>query len=83
LTLRAVDQPYEAVVRNYASRHRMRPGITGWAQVNGWRGQTDTIERARTRIEHDIYYIEHWSILFDLQILALTLPAVVAGRNAV
>ena len=47
----------------------MKPGLTGWAQINGWRGETDTEEKIRKRVEHDLYYIDHWSVLLDLYIL--------------
>jgi lipopolysaccharide/colanic/teichoic acid biosynthesis glycosyltransferase len=60
------------VVDGYFARHKVKPGITGWAQVNGWRGETDTQEKIQRRVEHDLYYIENWSILFDLYILAIT-----------
>jgi putative colanic acid biosynthesis UDP-glucose lipid carrier transferase len=63
---------FEALVERYDSRHRVKPGITGWAQVNGLRGSTPTWEQIRRRIEHDLYYIDHWSIWFDLRILAMT-----------
>ena len=59
----------------YRVRHAIKPGITGWAQVNGWRGETDTLEKMAKRIEHDIYYIEHWSLGLDLKILILTVFA--------
>jgi lipopolysaccharide/colanic/teichoic acid biosynthesis glycosyltransferase len=79
---KAADQLYNDVVDGYFARHKVKPGITGWAQVNGWRGETDTIERAEKRIEFDLHYIEHWSIWFDLRILFLTAFAVIAGSNA-
>ena len=60
----------------------MKPGMTGWAQVNGWRGETDTPEKIQHRVEHDLHYIENWSILFDLRILALTPLAIFKGTNA-
>ncbi len=60
----------------------MKPGITGWAQVNGLRGETDTPEKMEARVEYDIYYIENWSLLFDLQILAMTVYVVCTLRNA-
>jgi lipopolysaccharide/colanic/teichoic acid biosynthesis glycosyltransferase len=60
----------------------VRPGITGWAQVNGWRGETDTPEKIQQRVEHDLYYIENWSILLDLYILAITPAALMNGGNA-
>jgi Undecaprenyl-phosphate glucose phosphotransferase len=62
---------YEAV-EGYFARHRVKPGMTGWAQINGWRGETDTIDKIMQRVNHDLYYIEHWSILFDLYILLMT-----------
>jgi Undecaprenyl-phosphate glucose phosphotransferase len=79
---KAADKLYHEVVAEYAARHRVKPGITGWAQVNGWRGETDTIEKIQKRIEHDLYYLENWSIELDLRILALTLVAAVSAKNA-
>jgi putative colanic acid biosynthesis UDP-glucose lipid carrier transferase len=64
------------------ARHRVRPGITGWAQVNGLRGETDTIEKMRLRVEHDLYYIENWSLAFDIRILLATLIKGLVGKNA-
>jgi len=69
---KAADRLYSDVVDGYFARHRVKPGITGWAQVNGWRGETDTREKIVRRVEHDLYYIENWSVLFDLYILAIT-----------
>ena len=57
---------YDEAVDGYFARHRVKPGITGWAQINGWRGETDTHEKIQNRVEHDLYYIENWSVLFDL-----------------
>jgi putative colanic acid biosynthesis UDP-glucose lipid carrier transferase len=54
-------------------RHKVKPGITGWAQVNGWRGETDTIDKMEKRIEHDLQYIHQWSIGLDIHILFLTI----------
>ncbi len=68
----AADARYADVVRQYSSRHRIKPGITGWAQVNGWRGPTETAEQIEQRVMHDLYYIENWSMLLDLQILMKT-----------
>nr|NIS41067.1 undecaprenyl-phosphate glucose phosphotransferase [Desulfuromonadales bacterium] len=62
--------------------HRVKPGITGWAQVNGWRGETDTADKIRKRIEHDLYYIENWSLGLDLKILLMTIFTVLKGENA-
>ncbi len=72
LQAKAADRLYEQVFDGYFARHRMKPGITGWAQVNGWRGETDTPEKLRNRVEFDLVYIENWSVIFDLYILALT-----------
>ena len=62
--------------------HKVKPGITGWAQVNGWRGETDTVEKIEQRVAHDIYYIENWSTWLDLRILVMTPLALVTSRNA-
>jgi Undecaprenyl-phosphate glucose phosphotransferase len=72
LHAKAEDRLYDQVVDGYFARHKVKPGITGWAQVNGWRGETDTSEKIQRRVEHDLYYIENWSVFFDLYILALT-----------
>jgi Undecaprenyl-phosphate glucose phosphotransferase len=79
---KAADRQYDEVVDGYFARHRVRPGITGWAQVNGWRGETDTQEKIQQRVEHDLYYIENWSILFDLGILAMTPISLIKNKNA-
>ena len=73
---------YENVVRGYFARHRVKPGLTGWAQINGWRGETDTEEKIERRVECDLYYIEHWSLTFDLYILARTPLALITTQNA-
>ncbi len=69
---KAEDKLYDDIVEGYFARHRVKPGITGWAQVNGWRGETDTKHKILRRLEHDLYYIENWSVIFDLYILAKT-----------
>ena len=79
---KAADRKYDEVVDGYFARHRVRPGITGWAQINGWRGETDTQEKLQNRVEHDLYYIENWSIAFDLYILAMTPFALLKAENA-
>ena len=66
---------YGDVVPNYSLRYRVKPGMTGWAQINGWRGETDTEEKLRKRVEFDFYYISNWSWRLDLKILFRTLPA--------
>jgi exopolysaccharide biosynthesis polyprenyl glycosylphosphotransferase len=73
---------YAEAVREYAARYRIKPGITGWAQVCGWRGPTDTLEQLRNRVEHDLYYIEHWSVAFDVRILFKTLFCAFGDKNA-
>jgi Undecaprenyl-phosphate glucose phosphotransferase len=82
LHAKAADRYYDDVVAGYAARHRVKPGITGWAQVSGWRGETDTAEKIQARVEHDLYYIDNWSIGFDLWILVLTVVKGIAGKNA-
>ena len=72
----------EEAVPAYASRHRVRPGITGWAQVNGYRGALDSVEKIVHRVNHDLYYIENWSLALDLKILWLTISLVFADDNA-
>jgi len=69
----AHNEQYRKIVKSYMLRHKVRPGITGWAQVNGWRGETDTIDKMEKRIEYDLYYIENWSFWFDMKIIWLTL----------
>ncbi len=79
---KAADRRYDEIVDGYFARHRVKPGITGWAQINGWRGETDTREKLQQRVEHDLYYIENWSLMFDLRILALTPLSLVRATNA-
>lgn len=82
LAMRVGDAYYHDAVRGYAARHRVKPGITGLAQVRGLRGEIDTIERAKQRVEYDTYYIEHWSPLLDLRIILETIVAVIWDRHA-
>lgn len=79
---KAKNSLYTDVVDGYFARHRVKPGITGWAQVNGWRGETDTTEKIQRRVEHDLFYIENWSLLFDLYILARTPFSLIETDNA-
>ncbi len=79
---RAGGRLFPEVVASYAARHKVKPGITGWAQVCGWRGETDTEAKLVKRFEHDLYYIENWSLLFDFYILARTVGALILPRNA-
>jgi Undecaprenyl-phosphate glucose phosphotransferase len=76
------NEEFSEQVRGYFARHRVKPGITGWAQVNGFRGETDTVEKIKARVEHDIYYAENWSLLFDLRILLMTVFVVLFQRTA-
>lgn len=80
LQAKADNQLYYEAVEGYFARHRVKPGMTGWAQVNGWRGETDTIDKIMQRVNHDLHYIEHWSILFDLYIVAIT-PISLVSKN--
>ena len=69
---KAGDQLFHDAVADYALRHRVKPGITGWAQVNGWRGETRTLEQIEQRVAHDLYYIDNWSLRLDIKIIMLT-----------
>ncbi|KQX42951.1 undecaprenyl-phosphate glucose phosphotransferase [Devosia sp. Root436] len=80
LQAKAENQLYYEAVEGYFARHRVKPGMTGWAQINGWRGETDTIDKIMQRVNHDLYYIEHWSLLFDLYIVAMT-PVSLVAKN--
>jgi Undecaprenyl-phosphate glucose phosphotransferase len=79
---KAAEHLYDEAVDGYFARHRVKPGITGWAQINGWRGETDSREKILRRVEHDLYYIENWSILFDLYIVLRTPFALIRGESA-
>ena len=82
LQAKAGTQLYDQVVDGYFARHKVKPGITGWAQINGWRGETDTEEKIHKRVEHDLYYIENWSVFFDLYILLKTPMSLLKTTNA-
>ncbi len=73
---------FEGKILPFSRRHNIKPGITGWAQVNGHRGATDTLEKMQRRVEHDLYYIDNWSFLLDLKIILLTLFSKRAYINA-
>jgi Undecaprenyl-phosphate glucose phosphotransferase len=74
---------FDEAVDGYFARHRVKPGITGWAQINGWRGEIDSEEKIQKRVEFDLYYIENWSVLFDLYILLKTpLALMTRSENA-
>jgi Undecaprenyl-phosphate glucose phosphotransferase len=82
INAKAEARLYDEAVDGYYARHRVKPGITGWAQINGWRGETDTQEKIQQRVEHDLYYIENWSVLLDLYIVAHTPFALLKTENA-
>jgi Undecaprenyl-phosphate glucose phosphotransferase len=76
------DDLYQKVVAGYINRYRIKPGITGWAQINGFRGETDRIEKMERRVEHDLYYLGHWSFALDMRIIGATIIAGLVHRNA-
>jgi Undecaprenyl-phosphate glucose phosphotransferase len=82
LQAKAANRLYDEAVDGYFARHRVKPGITGWAQIHGWRGETNSQEKIQQRVEHDLYYIENWSILLDLYILLRTPFALLRTENA-
>lgn len=81
LAAKADNQLYHEAVDGYFARHRVKPGMTGWAQINGWRGETDTVEKIMQRVDHDLYYIENWSLWLDLKIVMLTPISLVTQRK--
>jgi lipopolysaccharide/colanic/teichoic acid biosynthesis glycosyltransferase len=82
INAKAEARLYDEAVDGYFARHRVKPGVTGWAQVNGWRGETDTQEKIQKRVEYDLFYIENWSVLFDLYICLRTPFALFKTENA-
>jgi polysaccharide biosynthesis protein PslA len=82
VAMKAGGRLYCEAVEQYLHRHRVKPGITGWAQVNGLRGEVDTLEKARARVAHDLFYIEHWSPWLDLKILLKTAGILASRENA-
>nr|SPS05913.1 UDP-glucose:undecaprenyl-phosphate glucose-1-phosphate transferase [Candidatus Nitrotoga fabula] len=76
------DHFYQQQIDTYILRHQVKPGLTGWAQVNGWRGETGEIRKMENRIRHDIYYINNWSLWFDLRIIVKTVFIILTGKNA-
>ncbi|MGH6912921.1 MAG: sugar transferase, partial [Geminicoccales bacterium] len=75
-------EQYARVIDEYLARHRVKPGITGWAQVNGLRGETESLEKMAQRVRYDLYYIENWSLLFDIRIILRTLFVGFVHHNA-
>jgi lipopolysaccharide/colanic/teichoic acid biosynthesis glycosyltransferase len=82
VNMRTNDRLGHEITDMYAHRHRVKPGITGWSQVNGSRGAVDTTAQLFRRVELDLHYIENWSVLLDLKVLALTCPVVFKRSNA-
>jgi putative colanic acid biosynthesis UDP-glucose lipid carrier transferase len=78
----AHNEQYRKLVKGYMLRHKVRPGITGWAQVNGMRGETETVDKMMMRIEYDLEYLRHWSLKLDLQIIWRTIFVVLGKQNA-
>ena len=73
---------YKDKIDDYMKRHKVKPGITGWAQINGWRGETDTLDKMKKRVEFDLYYIENWSLWLDIKIIILTFISGFVNKNA-
>ena len=78
----AHNEEYRKLIKAYMVRHKVKPGITGWAQVNGSRGETDTVEKMKTRVEYDLEYLRNWSLALDLQIIVRTVRLVIFDRHA-
>jgi len=76
------DEFYQRQIDAYMLRHHVKPGITGWAQINGWRGETGELEKMEMRVRHDLYYINNWSLWFDLRIIFMTVFMMITGKNA-
>ena len=76
------NEHYRKLINGYMQRHKVKPGITGWAQVNGLRGETDTLDKMKLRIDYDLYYINHWSIWLDLKIILMTVVSGFTGKSA-
>lgn len=76
------NKKYAKLINKYLGRHRVKPGITGWAQINGYRGETRTLEKMKMRVRYDLYYIENWSIWLDLKIIFITFFVILFDRNA-
>jgi Undecaprenyl-phosphate glucose phosphotransferase len=81
LQAKADNKLYYEAVEGYFARHKVKPGMTGWAQIHGWRGETDTIEKIMQRVNHDLYYIENWSILLDIYICLMTPVSLLTKRQ--
>jgi lipopolysaccharide/colanic/teichoic acid biosynthesis glycosyltransferase len=73
---------FAELISSFSRRHNVKPGIIGWAQVNGYRGDTDILEKMQRRVEHDLFYIDNWSLLLDLKIIVMTFFSRMVYRNA-
>ena len=78
----AHDNEYTRLIANYALRHHVKPGITGWAQVNGFRGETPTVDYMRRRVEFDLWYIKNWHFWLDIKVMLMTVKSVLFDKNA-
>jgi putative colanic acid biosynthesis UDP-glucose lipid carrier transferase len=78
----AHDNEFDKTVRNYAFRHHVKPGITGWAQVNGYRGETRSVDDIKNRVKFDLWYIDNWTLFLDVKIIMMTIFTVLKSRNA-
>jgi putative colanic acid biosynthesis UDP-glucose lipid carrier transferase len=78
----AHNEQYRKLIKGYMLRHKVKPGITGWAQVNGLRGETETLEKMEARIRYDLDYLRHWSLWLDLWIILRTVKVVLNRQNA-
>jgi putative colanic acid biosynthesis UDP-glucose lipid carrier transferase len=76
------NEQYRKLIDRYMLRHKVKPGITGWAQINGWRGETDTLDKMQKRVEYDLAYIHNWSLWLDLKIIFLTVFRVLRDKQA-
>jgi putative colanic acid biosynthesis UDP-glucose lipid carrier transferase len=78
----AHNEQYRQLIKAYMVRHKVKPGITGWAQINGYRGETETIDKMRARVEYDLEYLRNWSLALDLKIILRTVPLMILDRSA-
>lgn len=78
----AHNEQYRKLIRGYMLRHKVKPGITGWAQISGWRGETETLEKMEMRVKHDLAYLQNWSLWLDLKIIFLTVFKGFVNKNA-
>jgi lipopolysaccharide/colanic/teichoic acid biosynthesis glycosyltransferase len=78
----AHDNEFETLLHNYAYRHHVKPGLTGWAQVNGYRGEMRNLADTEQRVKYDLWYIDNWTLSTDLKILFMTVTEVMNGKNA-